>query len=138
AYIESMKSNLVYLGYYLSDLEHGAMSSSFIFLRDENKKATELERNNLASRLSFLEASISELTTKNTELVDIRKATELERNKLASRLSSLEASVSELTTKNTELADIRKALEAERDQAQEERNLVQSSVQDLTQKLEQK
>ncbi|TON65457.1 hypothetical protein, partial [Vibrio parahaemolyticus] len=52
AYIESMKSNLVYLGYYLSDLEHGAMSSSFIFLRDENKKATELERNNLASRLS--------------------------------------------------------------------------------------
>ncbi|TOG48138.1 hypothetical protein [Vibrio parahaemolyticus] len=137
-YIESMKSNLVYLGYYLSDLEHDAMSSSFIFLRDENKKATELERNNLASRVSSLEASISELTTKNTELADIRKATELERNNLASRVSSLEASVSELTTKNIEFADISKALEGEKNQTQEELNLVQSSVQDLTQKLEQK
>ncbi|TON14306.1 hypothetical protein CGH62_28150, partial [Vibrio parahaemolyticus] len=46
-YIEKLKSSLVSLGYYLSDMEYDAIYSSFIFFRDEEKKALELESGKL-------------------------------------------------------------------------------------------
>lgn len=116
-YIEELKSSLVSLDYYLSDIEHDTMFSSFTFFRDEGKKALKLGHDNLATRISLLEL---ELSNKTTQLEGIKKSVSSREDEVVSRFSFLESRISSLTIENKELVESEGVLRAELGQVRDQ------------------
>ncbi|HCG5535548.1 hypothetical protein HJ059_11415 [Vibrio parahaemolyticus] len=129
-YAEELKSSLVSLGYYLFDIERDTIYSSFIFFRDEDKKALELESGKLKAEHAKVREERDEAKDKESELTS-------RLSHLESSHSSLETRISELTTENAKLIESNKALaieiQGERDKGQEEQELAQSLTQQLAQ-----
>ncbi|HBC3433634.1 TPA: hypothetical protein KDY11_001716 [Vibrio parahaemolyticus] len=129
-YTEELKSSLVSLGYYLFDIERDTIYSSFIFFRDEDKKALELESGKLKAEHAKVREERDEAKDKESELTS-------RLSHLESSHSSLETRISELTTENAKLIESNKALaieiQGERDKGQEEQELAQSLTQQLAQ-----
>ncbi|HCE1501074.1 TPA: hypothetical protein NJ353_003283 [Vibrio parahaemolyticus] len=128
-YIDSLKSSLVSLGYYLFDMEYDAIYSSFIFFRDEDKKALELESGKLKAEHAKVQEERDKAKDKESEL--------------SSRLSHLESSHSSLETRNadlikqnTELTQAKKLVELESEKLKVERDDAKSQVESNVKQLE--
>lgn len=127
-YIDSLKSSLVSLGYYLFDIERDTIYSSFIFFRDEDKKALELESGKLKAEHAKVQEERDKAKDKESELSS-------RLSHLESSHSSLETRISELTTENAELTESNKAIaieaQGERDEAKDKESELTSRISHL-------
>ncbi|MFV8421774.1 hypothetical protein [Vibrio parahaemolyticus] len=105
-YIDSLKSSLVSLGYYLFDMEYDAIYSSFIFFRDEDKKALELESGKLKAEHAKVQEerddAKSQVESNVKQLEEVTKRAEEEEAEFVSRLSILESELEERTKQRDE------------------------------------
>ncbi|HCE1827054.1 TPA: hypothetical protein NJ265_001610 [Vibrio parahaemolyticus] len=128
-YIEKLKSSLVSLGYYLSDMEYDAIFSSFIFFRDEEKKALELENGKLKAEHAKVQEERDKAKNKESELSS--RLSHLESNNL-----SLETRNADLIKQNTELTQAKKLVELESEKLKVERDDAKSQVESNVKQLE--
>ncbi|EGR2182028.1 hypothetical protein [Vibrio parahaemolyticus] len=128
-YIEKLKSSLVSLGYYLSDMEYDAIYSSFIFFRDEEKKALELESGKLKAEHAKVQEERDKAKNKESELSS--RLSHLESNN-----SSLETRNADLIKQNTELTQAKKLVELESEKLKVERDDAKSQVESNVKQLE--
>ncbi|EGR1577623.1 hypothetical protein D0D70_14235 [Vibrio parahaemolyticus] len=127
-YTEELKSSLVSLGYYLFDIERDTIYSSFIFFRDEDKKALELESGKLKAEHAKVREERDEAKDKESELTS-------RLSHLESSHSSLEIRISELSTENAKLIESNEALvievQGERDEAKDKESELTSRLSHL-------
>lgn len=129
AYTEELKSSLVSLGYYLSDIEREAIYSSFVFFRDEDKKALELESGKLKAEHAKVQEERDKAKNKESELSS--RLSHLESNN-----SSLETRNADLIKQNTELTQAKKLVELESEKLKVERDDAKSQVESNVKQLE--